>query len=222
MGDRERHLDRRRAARRRACGRRRPSMTESGTLHLTIANPSPDQDGSARKGINLFTQRVRHAGSEDREAEVVLPAGPPRPLGLRRRAAADAVRRAGRRPDGQGDRCGEQERLRLHPESRDRQADQPDRRDARADRDRDRRVRRSGRRSRSPTRRRASRWCRRRRRWSRRSTRVTPSYPKVPFYTPPTRRVPSTRRAKRCTTAAARSARARACCMWRARTCRSS
>jgi quinohemoprotein ethanol dehydrogenase len=25
------------------------------TLHLTIANPSPDQDGSARKGINLFT-----------------------------------------------------------------------------------------------------------------------------------------------------------------------
>lgn len=27
----------------------------AGTLHLTIANPSPDQDGSARKGINLFT-----------------------------------------------------------------------------------------------------------------------------------------------------------------------
>ena len=25
------------------------------TVHLTIANPSPDQDGSARKGINLFT-----------------------------------------------------------------------------------------------------------------------------------------------------------------------
>ncbi|MDO8794949.1 MAG: PQQ-binding-like beta-propeller repeat protein [Vicinamibacterales bacterium] len=28
---------------------------ESGTVHLTIANPSPDQDGSARKGINLFS-----------------------------------------------------------------------------------------------------------------------------------------------------------------------
>jgi len=28
---------------------------DSGTLHMTIANPSPDQDGSARKGINLFT-----------------------------------------------------------------------------------------------------------------------------------------------------------------------
>lgn len=28
---------------------------ETNTLHLTIANPSPDQDGSARKGINLFT-----------------------------------------------------------------------------------------------------------------------------------------------------------------------
>jgi quinohemoprotein ethanol dehydrogenase len=28
---------------------------ESSTVHLTIANPSPDQDGSARKGINLFT-----------------------------------------------------------------------------------------------------------------------------------------------------------------------
>jgi len=27
----------------------------SETVHLTIANPSPDQDGSARKGINLFT-----------------------------------------------------------------------------------------------------------------------------------------------------------------------
>ncbi|MGE3578249.1 MAG: pyrroloquinoline quinone-dependent dehydrogenase [Vicinamibacterales bacterium] len=28
---------------------------EAGAVHLTIANPSPDQDGSARKGINLFT-----------------------------------------------------------------------------------------------------------------------------------------------------------------------
>jgi quinohemoprotein ethanol dehydrogenase len=28
---------------------------ESGTLYLTVANPSPDQDGSARKGLNLFT-----------------------------------------------------------------------------------------------------------------------------------------------------------------------
>jgi PQQ-dependent dehydrogenase (methanol/ethanol family) len=27
----------------------------SRTLHVTIANPSPDQDGSARKGINLFS-----------------------------------------------------------------------------------------------------------------------------------------------------------------------
>ena len=27
----------------------------TGMLHLTVANPSPDQDGSARKGINLFT-----------------------------------------------------------------------------------------------------------------------------------------------------------------------
>ena len=25
------------------------------TVHMTVANPSPDQDGSARKGINLFT-----------------------------------------------------------------------------------------------------------------------------------------------------------------------
>jgi quinohemoprotein ethanol dehydrogenase len=28
---------------------------DAGTVNLTIANPSPDQDGSARKGINLFT-----------------------------------------------------------------------------------------------------------------------------------------------------------------------
>ena len=28
---------------------------ETETVHLTVANPSPDQDGSARKGINLFT-----------------------------------------------------------------------------------------------------------------------------------------------------------------------
>ena len=27
----------------------------TGTVHLTVANPSPDQDGSARRGINLFT-----------------------------------------------------------------------------------------------------------------------------------------------------------------------
>jgi alcohol dehydrogenase (cytochrome c) len=33
-----------------------PSIdVETNTLHLTIANPSPDHDGSARKGINLFT-----------------------------------------------------------------------------------------------------------------------------------------------------------------------
>src|SRR6185295_2021200 len=33
-----------------------PSIdVEAGTVNLTIANPSPDQDGSARKGINLFT-----------------------------------------------------------------------------------------------------------------------------------------------------------------------
>jgi alcohol dehydrogenase (cytochrome c) len=33
-----------------------PSIdAESATVHLTIANPSPDQDGSARKGVNLFT-----------------------------------------------------------------------------------------------------------------------------------------------------------------------
>jgi len=29
--------------------------TQSNTVHLTVANPSPDQDGSARKGINLFS-----------------------------------------------------------------------------------------------------------------------------------------------------------------------
>jgi len=28
---------------------------ETETVHLTVANPSPDQDGSARRGINLFT-----------------------------------------------------------------------------------------------------------------------------------------------------------------------
>lgn len=28
---------------------------ESGVVHMTIANPSPDHDGSARKGTNLFT-----------------------------------------------------------------------------------------------------------------------------------------------------------------------
>ena len=28
---------------------------ETDTVHLTVANPSPDQDGSARRGINLFT-----------------------------------------------------------------------------------------------------------------------------------------------------------------------
>ena len=28
---------------------------ETDTVHLTVANPSPDQDGSARKGINLFS-----------------------------------------------------------------------------------------------------------------------------------------------------------------------
>ena len=65
---------------------------ESGTLHMTIANPSPDQDGSARKGINLFTNAFVAPRPQDREDQVVLPADSPRSLGLRCGAAADALR----------------------------------------------------------------------------------------------------------------------------------
>lgn len=42
---------------------------ETGTVHLTVANPSPDQDGSARKGINLFTNAFVTLGLHTGEIE---------------------------------------------------------------------------------------------------------------------------------------------------------
>ena len=37
---------------------RRPSIFELGMLYVNISNPSPNYDGSSRKGINLFTNSI--------------------------------------------------------------------------------------------------------------------------------------------------------------------
>ena len=82
--------------------------------------------------VHRFDHR---AVARHRHAEVALPAGAPRRLGLRLGQPADPVRHAGARAAREGARRGEQERLSLHPQSRDRAAGACDQGDAGADRD---------------------------------------------------------------------------------------
>ena len=75
------------------------------------------------------------ADAQHRHAEVVLPADASRRLGLRLGQSADPLRHAGARPAREGARRGEQERLSLHPESRNRKAGASDQGNAGADDD---------------------------------------------------------------------------------------
>ena len=91
---------------------------ELGLLYVAVGNPFGDS--TKRAGTNLFTDSIIALTLDTGHAEVVLPADAPRRLGLRLRQPADPVRHAGARPAREGARRGEQERLPLHPEPRNR------------------------------------------------------------------------------------------------------
>ena len=67
------------------CGRRRPSIPSSACIYFSTGNPGPDFNGAVRAGDNLFTSSIVARRSEDRQIPLALPAGAPRPLGLRQR-----------------------------------------------------------------------------------------------------------------------------------------
>ena len=72
------------------------------------------------------------ARRQDREAQVALPDGAPRRLGLGPGVRADPVRHDRQRPHRQGHRAADEARVSLRLQSRDRRADLADRRAARA------------------------------------------------------------------------------------------
>ena len=105
---------------------------ELGLLYVAVGNPFGDS--TKRAGINLFTDSILALSLEHRRAEVVLPADAPRRVGLRLGQPADPVRHAGARAAREGAGRGEQERVPLHPEPRDRAAGASDQGNAGADR----------------------------------------------------------------------------------------
>ena len=68
---------------------------ELGMIYVAVGNPFGDT--TKRAGINLFTDCIIALSLQTGDAEVVLPADPPRRLGLRLRQPADPVRHAGAR-----------------------------------------------------------------------------------------------------------------------------
>ena len=75
--------------------------------------PSPLGEGQGQP-VRLLDRR---RGRRHRRAEVALPGGARRQLGLRQRAAADPGHPAHQRPRSQGDHAGQQERLLLRDRS---------------------------------------------------------------------------------------------------------
>ena len=72
-----------------------------GLLYFSTGNAGSDWFGGDRPGKNLYAALDRRARPEDRQAQVVLPAGPPRHLGLRLREPGRPLRR---RRQAQGSR----------------------------------------------------------------------------------------------------------------------
>ena len=101
------------------CGRRRRSIPSSGLIYFSTGNPGPDFNGAVRPGDNLFTASIVAVEAQHRQVPLALPAGAPRHLGLRRAESRRAVRRDHRRRAAQGPGAGGQDRLGLHPRSRD-------------------------------------------------------------------------------------------------------
>ena len=105
---------------------------ELGLVYVAVGNPFGDS--TKRAGINLFTDSIIALSLDTGRSQVVLPADASRCVGLRLGRAADPVRHAGSRTAGQGRGGGEQERVPVHPEPRDRAAGPSDQGNAGADR----------------------------------------------------------------------------------------
>ena len=91
---------------------------ELGLLYVAVANPFGDS--TKRAGTNLFTNSIIALKLDTGNAAVVLPADASRRLGLRLRQSADPLRHDGARSARQGARRSEQERIPVHPQSRNR------------------------------------------------------------------------------------------------------
>ena len=102
-----------------------------GLLYMPVGNPFGDS--TKRAGIEPLHRFDHRAHARHGDAEVVLPADAPRRLGLRLRRAADSVRHAGARTAREGARRRQQERLPVHPQSRDGTARASDQGNAGAD-----------------------------------------------------------------------------------------
>ena len=101
---------------------------ELGMIYVAVGNPFGDS--TKRAGTNLFTDSIIALTLDTGTSEVALPADAPRRVGLRLGQSADPVRHAGARTARQGGRRGEQERLPVHPRSRNGRAGAPDQGDA--------------------------------------------------------------------------------------------
>ena len=103
---------------------------ELGLLYFSTGNAAPDYNGAFRAGDNLYAASMLAIELDDRQVPLALPAGAPRHLGLRRRQSRRPDGRAHGRPHAQGDRRSGQDRLGLHPRSRNREAAHRHRREA--------------------------------------------------------------------------------------------
>ena len=113
---------------------------ELGLVYLPVELPTGDYYGGHRPGNNLFAREPGRARSEDRQAQVALPARPPRHLGLRHPVRADPRRHHRQRQADQGGRAADQAGLALRVRSRHRRAGVADRRAAGREGRRARRV----------------------------------------------------------------------------------
>ena len=103
---------------------------ELGLAYLPVEVPTGDYYGGHRPGQQPVRREHRRGRSEDRPAQVALPAGAPRHLGPRHPVRADPRRHHRQRPDRQGAGAADQAGVPLRPRSRDRRADLADRRAA--------------------------------------------------------------------------------------------
>ncbi|MEI9964234.1 MAG: hypothetical protein WDM92_05620 [Caulobacteraceae bacterium] len=88
---------------------------KTGTLYMPVGGPSPNYYGGDRPGGGPVRQFAGGGRRGDRQAEVVVPDHPPRPLGFRPARAPDPGRHQGGRPEGSRPGGDGQDRLHVHP-----------------------------------------------------------------------------------------------------------
>ena len=130
--------------------RNRSGVERVGVVHdarRRARNPLHAGRGSGRQllgrrstGQQPLRQLDRRGQRRDRQVSLALPDGSPRSLGCGHAQSARSRGRRSERPPHSGARIGRQDRLHVHPRSRDRETDLRRRRTAGAERQRTRRV----------------------------------------------------------------------------------